>query len=624
MKPSTIRLADYVFQFLALNGVRAVFLVPGGGSMYLVDALGQNDEIEYIPTHHEQAAAIAAEAYARVTGGLGCALVSTGPAGTNAITAVAGSWIESIPLFMLSGQVKRADLMAGRGVRQMGVQEVDIVSVVSPITKYAVIVKEPSEIRYELEKAMFLATSGRKGPVWVDIPLDVQAAQINPGSLRGFDRPVETQSGVLDADLIEVIDLINSAERPLLLAGHGVRLARAEQEFKDFYEALGIPVATTWNAMDLIPSAHRLSVGKPGVVALRGANFAVQNSDLILAVGARLDNLVTAFNPAKFGRSARKIIVDIDPCEVQKFPAEMSIAKAVISDAKSFLGGMLRLKPKFSQKDRSHWLSRCQDWKNRYPINDGNPFPSSGVISHYHLTKVLMDQIPENTMISTGTAGLGIEVLFTGFAIKPGQRMFLNTGLGAMGYGLPTMVGCGIAIGKKPYVGVETDGSLMMNIQELQTIRMLDLPIKLFVINNRGYASIRNTQRNYFQGRYVGTGPEARLGFPDLIEIAKANGIEAMRIDDVSQLEMGVRKALSMRGPLLIDVHVQTDEPLWPKSSALPQQDGSMWSMPLEDMSPLLPRDEFRENMIVPLDYASENLPQELINRPSQHNAEGK
>ena len=249
-------------------------------------------------------------------------------------------------------------------------------------------------------------------------------------------------------------------------------------------------------------------------MALRAPNFAVQNSDLILVIGARLDNLVTAFNPSKFGRCAKKIIVDVDPYELRKFPAAMDIAKSVVSDARDFILAMLSQSNHFSSIDRSEWIAQCREWKSRYPINDGKPFPTSGPIGHYHLTKVLMDQIPEETMIATGTAGLGIEILYTAFAIKPGQRMFLNTGLGAMGYGLPTMVGCGVAIGKKPFVAIESDGSLMMNVQELQTIRMLNLPIRLFVINNRGYASIRSTQRNYFKGRYVGTGPESGLCFP--------------------------------------------------------------------------------------------------------------
>ena len=611
--------ADYVLEFVAAQGVRAVFLVPGGGSMYLVDALGRRPDIEYVPTHHEQAASIAAEAYARTTGGLGCALVSTGPAGTNAITGVAGSWIESVPLLMISGQVKRSDLMGDSGVRQMGVQEVDIVSIVKPITKYAVTILDPLEIRYELEKAVFLATSGRKGPVWIDIPLDVQASRIQDEELlRRFEPPAKPANAGLTADVSEIMALLKAAERPALLAGHGVRISGAVNEFRELYETLRIPVLTTWNADDLIPTSHPLAVGKPGVVALRAPNFVVQNSDLILVIGARLDNLVTAFNPTKFGRCAKKVLVDVDQCELRKFPSEMNIAKTVVSDAREFIAAMLAQKDHFSSVDRSRWVARCQDWKARFPINDGKPFAITGPISHYHLTKVLMDAIPENTMIATGTAGLGIEVLYTAFATKTGQRMFLNTGLGAMGYGLPTIVGCGVAIGKKPFVAIESDGSLMMNVQELQTIRMLDLPVRLFVINNRGYASIRSTQRNYFQSHYVGTGPESGLFFPDMLKIANANGIAAMQIADASELESGVRMALAGKGPLLIDVLVEPDADLWPKAAALPQPDGTMRSMPLEDMSPLLSREELRENMIVPLDPASEGVPAHLLNRREQ------
>lgn len=608
----TMRLADYVFARLREEGVDAVFLVPGGGAMYLVDALGQNQDIRYVPTHHEQAASIAAEAYSRINGHLGCALVTTGPGATNAITGVTGAWIESVPLLVLSGQVKRADLMGDSGVRQKGPQEVDIVSMVQPITKYAVTVLDPSEIRYHFEKAVHLATTGRRGPVWLDIPLDVQAAQIDASTLNGYV-PETISDPNLGADAAAVIDLLNAAERPIILAGHGIRLAEAADDFRELYEALGIPVATTWNAADLIPSGHRLSVGKPGTVAQRPPNFAIQNSDLILAIGARLDNVVTAYNPAKFGRHAPKVIVDVDPAELGKFPAEMNIARTVCADAQDFIRAMLAQKEGIAAKDRSPWLQRCNDWKTRYPINDGAPFPKSGVISHYHLTKVLADEIPEDTLIVTGSSGLAVEIFYTGFANKPGQRIFLTSGLGAMGYGLPAMVGAGLASNAKSYVGVEGDGSLMMNIQELQTIRMLDLPLKLFLFDNGGYASIRNTQRNYFDGRYVGTGPEGRLGLPDFVSLAQANGIAAMRIEDAADLVTGVREALSRRGPLIVDVRVQNNEALWPKSAALPQPDGSIRSMPLEDMSPLLPRAEFGANMIVPLDPASENLPERLI-----------
>lgn len=607
-----MRLADYLLARVRDEGVDTVFLVPGGGAMYLVDALGQNQGLRYVPTHHEQAAAIAAEAYSRINGHLGCVLVTTGPGATNAITGVTGAWIESVPLLVISGQVKRADLMGDSGVRQKGPQEVDIVSMVKSITKYAVTVLDPSEIRFHFEKAVHLATTGRRGPVWLDIPLDVQAAQIDAAALKGY-LPETNGAQNLTADAAAVIDLVNAAERPIILAGHGIRLAEAAEDFCVLYEAIGIPVVTTWNAADLISSGHRLSVGKPGTVALRPPNFAIQNSDLIVAIGARLDNVVTAYNPAKFGRYAAKVIVDVDPAELGKFSADMNIARAICADAQDFIRAMLAQKSRIADKDRSSWLERCSDWKVRYPINDGALFPTSGVISHYHLTKVLADEIGEDTLIVTGSSGLAVEIFHTGFANKAGQRIFLTSGLGAMGYGLPAMVGAGLASRATSFVGIEGDGSLMMNVQELQTIRMLDLPLKLFLFDNGGYASIRNTQRNYFEGRYVGTGPEGRLCLPDFVALAKANGIASTRIVDAADLVSGVREALSRRGPLIVDVRLQTDEALWPKSAALPQPDGTIRSMPLEDMSPLLPRTEFRANMMVPLDPASENLPKRLI-----------
>lgn len=613
------RLADCVFDFVASQGVEKVFLVPGGGAMYLVDALGQNSKISFVPTHHEQAAAVAAEAYARIKGGIGCALVTTGPGGTNTLTAVAGAWIESIPLMIISGQAKRSDLVGERGVRQMGVQEVDIASVVKPITKYSVMVMDAKDIRYHLERAAYEALSGRMGPVWIDIPLDVQASLIEWNDLKGFTAPTEVLScSDIDKQVSEVIDLLNKAERPVLLAGHGVRLSNAGELFRQTCETLGIPVLTTWNAMDLLPETHPLAMGKPGVVALRGANFTVQNSDLLLVVGARLDNLVTAYNPEKFGRNAKKVMVDIDPNELKKFSSGMNVAQAINADAGAFFQALLEQKKQLTLIDRSAWLAQCTEWKKRYPLNDGQSFATKGPISHYHITKVLSDEIPENTLIATGSSGLAIEIFYTGFATKPGQRIFLNTGLGAMGYGLPTMIGAGVASGASSFVAVESDGSLMMNIQELQTLFTQNLPMKLFVLNNGGYASIRNTQRNYFNGRYVACGPEGRLGMPDFVEVARAFGIEAFRIEDASQLVEGVRFALSKRGPLLVDVQLMRNEALWPKSAALPQADGTMRSMPLEDMSPLLPRDEFRRNMLVPLDPASDNITEEQI-RTSQN-----
>ena len=604
MMPKQTTVADYVFSFVRAQGVGSVFLVPGGGAMYLVDALGRSG-LDFVPNHNEQATAIAAEAYSRVHGHLGVALVTTGPGGTNAITGVAGAWIESVPLLVISGQVKRADLMGESGVRQKGPQEVDIVSLVKPITKYAVTVMDPGDIRRHLEQAVHLATTGRRGPVWIDIPLDIQASRIDSSGLAGFTpEPLPTTGLAPQAEAL--LEMIHAAERPLIVAGHGIRLAGAAQSFRELVEALGIPVVTTWNAMDLLPSGHPLVVGKPGTVALRGPNFAVQNSDLLIAIGARLDNVVTAYNPAKFGRAARKVVVDVDAAELAKFTHAIDLK--VQADARDFIAALAeavrcdsRPPPRLEA-----WITRCGQWKQRYPVNDGKPFPDKGEISAYHLVHVLSQEIPEDTLIVTGSSGLAVEIFYAAFQNKPGQRVFLTSGLGAMGYGLPAMIGASRANGGRPFVGIESDGSLQMNLQELLTIKEFNLPVCIFIMNNNGYASIRATQRAYFEGRHVATGPEAKLFLPDILALAQALGLPAIRVEDVTQLRDAVRHALGQPGPFICDVRLKSDEALWPKSAAIPQPNGSFISMPLEDMSPLLPRSELREQMLIPLDPASE------------------
>ena len=614
-RTTNMRLADYVADFVARQGVRCVFLVPGGGAMYLVDAFGRHPELTYVPHHHEQAASIAAEAYARINEHLGCCLVTTGPGATNAITGCTGAWIESVPLLIISGQVKRTDLMGASGVRQMGPQEVDIVSMVTPITKYAATVMEPARIRQHLEEAVHLATTGRKGPVWLDIPLDVQNSEIDSANLQAFVPPVASSQAATDlmAQAHKVAALITKAQRPIILAGHGVRLSGAAEPFRALCDTLNIPVVMTWNAGDLLPANHRLSVGKPGTVALRAPNFAIQNSDLLIAIGARLDNVVTAHNPRKFARCAKKIMIDIDPAELAKFSEADGFALRIEADAKAFIPALASATANTPAVPRTDWIARCNDWKARYPINDGAAFPASGPIGHFALTQILSDEIPEDTMIVTGSSGLAIEFFYTGFQNKPGQRVFLTSGLGAMGYGMPAMIGAWMASDRRPFVGIESDGSLMMNVQEMQTIASLKMPLRMFVFNNNGYASIRNTQRNYFDSHYVGTGPASGLEIPDLCGLARAFGWETFAINDARDLRAGVQRALASTGPLLVDVRVLESEALFPKSAALPQADGSMISMPLEDMSPLLPRDEFRANMMVPLDPASENVPAHLV-----------
>ncbi|MEI6826595.1 MAG: thiamine pyrophosphate-binding protein [Desulfuromonadales bacterium] len=597
------RVADFIADFIANEGVGHVFLLPGGGAMHLVDAVGKNPRLKAVPCLHEQACAISAEAYARINENMGVAMVTTGPGATNAITGVAGAWIESVPMLVISGQVKRPDMLSGAPLRQKGVQEVDIVSLVKPITKYAVTIRNPEDIRQELEMAVRLARSGRQGPVWIDVPLDIQGSPIDPASLSGLDdSELDTSSSVAPEELDKVFKLLCAAERPLILAGHGVRLSGASRIFKEVVEALGVPVVTTWNALDLLPHNHPLLVGRPGVVALRAPNFAVQNCDLLIAIGSRLDNIITAYNPLGFARAARKVVVDVDHNEIEKL--DMEIEQSLESDAAVFLIAMQSRIASLPPLKIADWRKRCADWKNRYNITSEMTFPAHGEINHFQAMDSLSDAIPEDTLICTGSSGLAIEVFYTVFRNKPGQRVFLTSGLGSMGYGLPAAIGACFAGGCKPMVAIESDGSLQLNIQELATMRAFNLPICLIILNNAGYASIRNTMRNYFDGRYVGTGPEAGLWLPDLEEVARTYQIPFRRISTVAELPL-LHDILALPRPLLVDLRLTPNEALAPKVAALPQPDGSMLSMPMEDMSPLLPLDVLKTEMLIPLSDAS-------------------
>jgi acetolactate synthase I/II/III large subunit len=596
---ATVRLSDWLMSRLADLGVREVFLLPGGGAMHLNDGLACEKRLVPIPCHHEQACGIAAEAWGRSRDSFGVCLVTTGPGATNAITPVAGAWIDSVPMLVISGQVKRADRIAGRPLRQGGVQEVDIVPMVKSITKYAATVTQPEEISYHLDRALHAMRDGRPGPVWLDIPLDVQAAPVDPPRLKGYAGEPRATARL---DIPAVAALLRQSQRPLLLAGHGVHLAGAAERFARLAESRQVPVVTTWNALDLLPWDHPLNVGRPGVVALRAANFAVQNCDLLISIGCRLDNVVTAYNPRGFARAARKVVVDVDAAEIDKLDMDVDIA--IEADAGEFIDALAGV-PRNDSADIAPWLVRCADWKHRYPTNDGQPFPQTGAISHYHFVDALSEAMPPDIPIATGSSGLAIEVFYSTFRNKPGQRIFLTSGLGAMGYGLPAAIGICLAHDRRPTVAVESDGSLQLNLQELATLKALNLPITLFVMNNTGYASIRNTQRNYFDARYIGTGPEAGLFLPDLERLAAVYEIPFRRIADAGELAAGLAAVLAEPGPMICDVRLVSDEALRPKVAALPQPDGSMLSMPLEDMSPLLPLETLEREMIVPLLAAS-------------------
>lgn len=597
MSTEVYRVADYIADFISDLGVRDVFLLPGGGAMHLVDAAGKHPKLNVISCLHEQAAGIAAEAYGRIhPSGIGVAIVTTGPGATNIITPVAGAWIESVPMLIVSGQVKRADMLNGSPLRQKGVQEVDIVGMVRGVTKYAKTITDVSSIRSELEWALHCAREGRAGPVWLDIPLDVQGSPVNPTDLYGFDQLPCVEVGIENGEQERsILEMIRAAKQPLVLAGHGVRLAGAAERFRQVVEKLGVPVVTTWNALDLLPYDHPLYVGRPGVVALRAPNFAVQNCDLLISIGCRLDNVITAYNPKQFAPRARKIVIDVDPFEIEKL--EMDIELSVQADANIFLS---KLQAQLENTDipmLRHWIERCLDWKHRYPINDGKPFDVNDEISHFRLVDALSAVLPCNSLVATGSSGLAIEAFYTAFKNKEGQRVFLTSGLGSMGYGLPAAIGACVANGRRRTFAIESDGSLQLNLQELMTLKSYNLPICLIVLNNNGYCSIRNTQKGYFDGRFVGTGPESGMLLPDLRAVAAAFGLTYRQVSSPQTVEVDLRAAIEVDGPVLVEVNLVSEELLSPKVSAIPQADGSIMSMPLEDMSPLLDIDVLAAEM---------------------------
>jgi acetolactate synthase-1/2/3 large subunit len=604
------KLSDLVLDFVAGQGVAHVFLVTGGGAMHLNDSLARCTAIEPICNSHEQASAIAAELYAKATHNLGVAMVTTGPGGTNAVTGVAGAWLDSTPTLFISGQVKRADRMFDRdgrplGMRQLGVQEVDIVSIVRPITKYAVTVLDPLSIRHHLERAVFLARTGRPGPVWIDIPLDVQATPIDDWDrLPGFD-PAEfgAPDGVADlaGEVARLIEALNRAERPLLFAGNGIRLAGAEASFQALRDRLGIPVAATWCAADLVPSEDPLYVGRPGAIAARGANFALQNADFLLAIGVRLDFAITGYAPERLARAAHKAMVDIDPAELEKLSPH--IEQPIRADAGAFIAEFLRQSDDVAGRDRSAWTARCADWRTRYAVVTDEHRRPGGRVSTYHLAEVIGQAVDDDDLLVSGNSGSAIEIFLLACPARSGQRIYHSAGLGAMGYGIPAAIGVCLGGGRRRTVCVDGDGGFQFNIQELETIARLGLPIKFFVLNNDGYASIRTSQQNYFGRNAIGADRASGLTVPDLSRIATAYGLAAAVIEDQSDLAQAVRAVLDTPGPVVCDVRIQLDEIRAPRLASVQRPDGSMASKPLEDLWPFLERDEFLANMIVePLD----------------------
>ena len=596
-----IKVSDYVIQYLERLGVNHMFMLPGGGAMHLNDSLGRSKKIQYVVCLHEQACAIAAEAYARVTNKPGLLMVTTGPGGTNAITGVAAAYVESTPMVVVSGQVKLADQVRGQGIRQQGMQELDIVSIVKPITKYAAMVTNPQSVKYHLDQAIYQAVHGRKGPVWLDIPLDVQASMVDETSLEGWAPEGQEASGEMDLEcqVLGIIETLNRSKRPVLLAGNGIRLADGLEVFGELVECLQVPVLTTWNGIDLIEDSHPLFFGRPGGLGQRYANFVQQNSDFFLSIGARMNLLQTGYNFDGFAREAVKVMVDIDANELKKINVRPQIA--VCADAREFIGLLLKHRDKIKAKGRFEWLSYARRMKSKYPIVQKAHWEQDGCANTYALLDAITEQMGQDDIFVSGSSGTCIDVSMQVFRVKKGQRVFTTKGLASMGFGVPATIGACLAGGGRRTVCVNGDGGFQMNIQELETIRRLNLPIKIFVLNNQGYAQIHATQKNIFSGQYVACDRGSHLTMSPVSDVAAAYGLKTFKIQNNQELPQIVKETLTYDGPVICEVIVPIELSAFPKQVSYKRPDGQMESLPLEYMNPMLPEEELRENMLVPM-----------------------
>ena len=592
---SLIKVSDYIFKVIATEtDADTVFMLPGGGCMHLVDSLGKTPGLDYVCCLHEQASAIAAEAYAQNRNSLGVVLVTAGPGSTNALTGVAGAWIDSTPILILSGQAKTTELMHDFGVRQMGIQEVDTAEIAKPVTKYSVCIKSPAKVRYELEKALYLAMNGRRGPVWLDIPLDVQGAFIDPEECESFV-PEKTVEPDYASAAAAVMAALKNAERPLIYAGNGVRSSGALTEFVQLAEKLQIPVALSWKAADFLPDDHPLYIGRPGIVGQRGANFAQQTCDVLLILGTRLDLCQTGFNAPHFAPLAKKFMVDIDGSEISKL--DVPDLNPLVMDAGSFIREMLKLADAPLKCEK--FLKRCKDWQLRYPPVSEDLRNRQDKVNLYQLVEVLGNILGEGDLLIPGSSGACAEVTMQAIPVRAGVRIHNTPGLGSMGFGLPALIGGCIASGKKRTVGIIGDGGIMHNIQELQTLHRLKLPIKLFVLNNDGYGSIRNMQKGRFNGHFVACDPASNMSIPDFERLCYGFDLQYRRIEKPQDLAGQVKDVLEMPGTVICEVMLDLNVGTAPHLSSKALPDGGMVSMPMENLAPFLPEAEFEENMRV-------------------------
>lgn len=587
-----MKLSDYVFRFFVNLGIHDVFYLPGGGAMHLDDSLAHTEGLNSICMLHEQGAAIAAEAYSRISEGPSLCVVTTGPGATNAITGLAGAWLDATPVIFISGQVKRADLVGDQGIRQFGIQEVGITEVVKPLTKYTGLIMDPLDIKYELEKAVFLMRDGKPGPVWLDIPLDVQSTEINPDELKGFDPAGENMLRGYecpDEAITETIKLYNKAERPLILLGNGLRAGKAIPEAMKLIDMLHIPVMTTWNGVDLISDNNPYFFGRPGASGQRHANIIQANADFVLTLGTRLNLLSTGFDFDSFLQNASHVMVEIDENELKKKSVHPTLP--VCCDVKSFLDKLLVRKSEIDTSERTDWLNWCMKIRSEFPLQISEQKPEGPGINTYDLITAISNEMTGDDIFQFTSSGTGADIAMQTFRIKEGQRAFLTKGLASMGFDLPASIGSCIAGHRRRTVCVTGDGGFMMNIQELATLTRLNLPVKMFILSNEGYGMIYNSQKGNF-GRLSGCTEDSGLMLPDIAKVAEAFGIPTFDISENDSLTYDVRNCLSNAGPAVIICHVNIAQKILPRQTNYRKPDGTMASLPLDRMTPPLTEEE--------------------------------
>ena len=603
--PLIMKLSDYIVSFLEEKGVKDVFMISGGLAMHLNDSFGNSKKIKYYCTFHEQAAAIAAEGYSKVTGTTSVCVVTAGPGASNTITGVVGQWIDSVPTLYISGQVRTEMLSPNKKMRQYGEQELNIVEIIKSITKYAVSITNPKTIRYHLEKAYYLAANGRPGPVWIEVPLDIQAAEINPKTLKGFSKPLIQKDKTqikLERNVINTLEFIKKAKRPVILAGNGIRISKSHPEFLELVDKLQIPVVTASCANDLMYKDHPLYFGNPGIIGDRAANFVIQNSDLVIGIGARFNFKTISFNYKSFAREAKIVAVDIDASELEKKSITPSLK--INADAKDFIRELIKKTKKGDLPNFTSWTAKCEDWLKKFDRNlpeylkNGNKY-----INPYYFIKVLSEFLKEKDIL-VSCNGVTALTTFLMADLKRDQRLIANIGCGGLGYDLPAAIGACIGNNKQEVSLTVGDGSIQFNLQELQTIVSYKLPIKIFVYDNKGYLSIKNTQKNFFNSKFVASTNKSGVICPDMEKIAKAYGIPFVSANNHNDLKSKIKKVYSINGPVICNLNMAEEINIIPKMGSQILPNGKMVSRPMEDLFPYLSEEELKNNMIIkPISY---------------------